>query len=399
MRYLVNYLKVLACFCLLLGIGWAAGDTRTVMDARGVEVQIPADIERVVTISQGFVESVMFVLGEEDKIVGIYSPVGVNNFNFTDISGKTHEYRGGMRVVDCLCPQFKDLTTIGQSSGVNYETVAKLHPDLVIMRVGEAAFQTMNEKAEKTIKTIESLGIPIVVLKATTCFDKPDISQISDEIKIIGNVFGKEEKAEKLADYLESRAKLVTDRTKDIPDSEKPKVLIFLPSSTPSASATSEKTGGTGTIRGISRIESYFIEEIVHAKNAFQETGSPTISAEQLLALDPDVLLLYSASMGYGSYHPPEELYTSPDYKNLQDLSAIKNHRVSALPYQPCPCARRLEYPNDIMVIAKVAYPERFEDIDLGEYLLDHYETVYGVDQTTAEKLRSAQLMDWCVTK
>jgi iron complex transport system substrate-binding protein len=47
------------------------------------------------------------------------------------------------------------------------------------------------------------------------------------------------------------------------------------------------------------------------------------------------------------------------------------------------------------MVIAKAAYPDRFQDIDLTQWLLDFYQKVYGVDRETAEKLRPAQWMDW----
>lgn len=66
-----------------------------------------------------------------------------------------------------------------------------------------------------------------------------------------------------------------------------------------------------------------------------------------------------------------------------------------ALPWSPCNCDKRLEYPIDVMVMAKAAYPERFSDIELGDWLLDFYENVYGVNSTTAEGLRSAQWMDW----
>lgn len=56
-------LIVLACLCLLQGSGLAAEEMRTVVDSRGVEVQVPVQIDRVVTISDGLIESVMFVLG------------------------------------------------------------------------------------------------------------------------------------------------------------------------------------------------------------------------------------------------------------------------------------------------------------------------------------------------
>lgn len=69
------------------------------------------------------------------------------------------------------------------------------------------------------------------------------------------------------------------------------------------------------------------------------------------------------------------------------------------LPYSPRNSAKRLEYPLDLMVIAKVAYPEKFEDIDLNEWILSFYQDVYGIDRDTAIQLRSAQLMDWCAWK
>lgn len=48
-----------------------------------------------------------------------------------------------------------------------------------------------------------------------------------------------------------------------------------------------------------------------------------------------------------------------------------------------------------MMVIAKAAYSEKFEDVDLGEWLLDFYMNVYNVDRNTAIGIRSAQWMDW----
>ena len=145
-------------------------------------------------------------------------------------------------------------------------------------------------------------------------------------------------------------------------------------------------------VRGTDTIESYFIEQIVHAKNAFRETGRPTISAEQLLSLNPDAMVLDTAN----GYHPPEELYSAPYYQNVGELSAVKNRRVFALPWTCC-STKRLEYPIEVMVIAKAAYPDRFSDIDLEEWLIDFFKDVYDVDNETARALISTQWMDWCV--
>jgi iron complex transport system substrate-binding protein len=363
---------------------------RTVVDGRGVAVQVPKNIERVVTVSSGLIESVLFVLDEEEKIVGLGSNCvpKIYNYTYPTVGGEAYEYRGGMNPVAYLDPRLRDLPLVKESStGMNYETLAGLDPDVVILRVGASGFPSMeDEGVQKTIRTIESLGTPVVVLKGPPCFDEPDLSTISDEIRIIGAVFGKEKQAGELAEYLESQTRLVFERTKDIPDAERPTVLVF------GASPTARKAGGAGNVRGTDTIESYFVEEIVHAKNAFRNTGSPMISAEQLLALDPDAVVLNT----WNGYHPPEELYSAPYYQNVGELSAVKNRRVYALPWTPC-YSNRLEYPTHVMVIAKAAYPERFADVDLGEWLLDFYKNVYDVDDETAKTLRTAQWMDWCV--
>ena len=137
------------------------------------------------------------------------------------------------------------------------------------------------------------------------------------------------------------------------------------------------------------------IEDVVNAKNAYQvDVGTfQIVNTEQVLALDPNVIVLCTA----WGYHPPGELTDATYYSSLRELSAVKNGRVMSLPWTPCNCAKRLEYPIDVMVIAKAAYPELFEDLALDDWVLEYYMNVYAVDQATAEKLRTAQWRDWCV--
>jgi iron complex transport system substrate-binding protein len=78
-------------------------------------------------------------------------------------------------------------------------------------------------------------------------------------------------------------------------------------------------------------------------------------------------------------------------------LEAVKDHRVWALPWTPYNCAKRLEYPIEVMVTAKAAYPQLFNDIKIHEWVLDFYKTVYHVDNGTAISLRSIQWLDWTV--
>ena len=129
-------------------------------------------------------------------------------------------------------------------------------------------------------------------------------------------------------------------------------------------------------------------------KNAFTGKGSGVImSAEQLYSLNPDVIVLPTSN----GYHPPRELYESPDFQILQELKAVKNKRVYAMPWSPMNCARRVEYPIDMLIIAKAAYPDKFKDIKVHTFVLQFYKDVYNVSDKDAEALRSEQILDWTV--
>jgi iron complex transport system substrate-binding protein len=366
---------------------------RSVTDQRGISVKIPMRIERVVTLSDGLVESVMTVLGVQDSIVGLGSACIPKHWEYTypTVTGESYDYTDGMNIATWLNPFFMDLPLVARSgTGINYETLASLNPDVVFLRVGSCTLSANDETTQKTIRMIESLGIPLVVLFGPNMTTHPNLNSISEEIRIIGNVFGNEQKATALAEYLEKQVQFVMDRTREIPEDQKPSVLLF------GLSPKSREAGGAGHVRGLNTIDSWLVETVVNARNAFRTKGSWNIlGTEQVLAIDPDVMVLITA----WGYHPPRELYEAPYYQNLKELRSVKNRRVTALPWTPCNCDKRVEYPIDVMVIAKAAYPEIFADVDLNAWLLDFYQNVYGVDPNTAAQLRAVQWMDWVAEK
>lgn len=368
---------------------------RTVTDSRGTEAKVPVDIERVATVSDGLVEEVMYILGVNDKIVALGSKgllfTSEKNYVYPVDDGTNVTTPAGNNVATVLSPRIGDLPTfIDYGVAMNYETLAAADPDIVIIRLGSSAFLSCeDENAKKSIERIESLGIPVVVLYSPNCYENSDPTAISDEIKIIGQVFGEEEKAEEIGAELESMKESIRERTAQVSEDEKKDVLVL------GLSSMHRTETAAGIAWGLGTTESYMIEDLLNARNAFRsDTGSfQVVSTEQVLSMEPDVILLGTAS----GYHPPGELYNATYYKNLRELTAVKNHRVASLPYSPRNAAKRLEYPVDLMVTAKTVYPDLFEDIDLGEWILEFYQKIYGVDRDTATELRTAQLMDWCV--
>ena len=367
---------------------------RTIVDSRGIPVTIPAEIRRVVTISDGLVEGVMTVMGVEKRLVAVGSAIFKQKgyrFSIPQENGKSLDLAGGMHTVVLLNPWIVDLPSIANwNTAPNYEKIAGLAPDIMIIRVGSCWHWKDSDQIPKSIRTLESLGIPVVVLNGPNTYETPDIKTLGKEIEILGEIFDRKKEARALADYLAAQVDFVSRRTASVPNAQRPRVMLL------GLSPNSRQAGGAGMVLGRGTIDSYLLEEVVHAVNAFgQRAYFRILGTEQILALNPDAILLPTA-MGY---HPAGELYHAPYYAALRDLSAVQHRRVAALPWMPCNCDKRLEFPVDLMVMAKTAYPGIFKDIDLGAWLIDFYRKVYRVDERTARRLRSAQWMDWAVEK
>jgi iron complex transport system substrate-binding protein len=364
--------------------------SRTVVDSRGVAVRVPQEINRVVTIDDGFSLGVMTVLGEADTLVGVGSRTyeEIDTYTYESVSGGNHTYSNGMNTMAYLHPRTRTLPVIAEfEGGVNYEALASLKPDVIIVRLGDCTFWVNDENVQKAIERMESLDIPVIVLYGTNFYNQPDLATMGDEVRILGNLFGKEDQAERLVSFLDEEVRTIRSRTENVADAEKPSALYL------GLAYVAREEGGAGNTVSLRSFESWSLENIVHARNAFREESGywHVVSAEHILAMDPDVIILPT---DWG-YHPVEEIYEAPYYQNLQELKAIRNQRVTSLPFTPYDCGKRLEYPVELMVIAKAAYPERFSDVDLNEWLLRFYQDLYGIDRQTAEGLRAIQWMDW----
>lgn len=368
----------------------------TVTDMRGKQVNIPENLERVATIDDGFIEGVMTHLGVINKVtaIGSWSMKRDYKYTYETTDGKKYTAKG-VNTMKYLHPWLNDIPCFNSPQGdiLNYETLAKADPQLVILRVGDCTVSGGSyfrggdpAQLEKAINMIESLDIPLVVLFSPTYYGKAELSSMKEEMRVLGDIFKQRDKALKLYEYLNETEIMVRNRTKNIKD--KPNVLYF------GLNSAARKQGGSGMVSGITTPESYIIENIVNAKNAYRSKGNNIIlSGEQVYAIDPDVILLPTQN----GYHPADELLKAPYYQNLNQLKAVQNKRVYALPWTPMNCSRRVEYPLDILIIAKASYPELFKDIKVHQFALDFYKKVYNVDDKTAKELRSEQLLDWTV--
>lgn len=317
-------LMVLTLALILSGCTSSSQDssaTRTVTDVYGRQVEIPAEIETAAAI--GGAARIMTYCGCADKLIGVtdmdkedavpmpYSVVNANNF--------------------------ANLPSVG-SGGANdtcyIEELVKLNPDVIIGLTDE---DTIKNVAEKT-------GIPVVGIYPESMFDESFYSAI----ELVGQVMGTEEHCAEVVDYIKGCQKDLDDRTKDIPDEDKPTVYA-----------------GAVSFRGAHGFEGTYANyppfTAIHAINVVDETGEKSallIDLEKVAVWDPDIIFLNPTNMNLvnEAYAKNEAFYNN--------LKAVKNGNVyTQISYN-------YNWTNMEIAIAdayyagKIIYPQQFSDID-----------------------------------
>lgn len=366
------------------------GSGRVVRDMRGRSVRLPAMLSRVATIDDGFVESVMTRLGTIRSVVAVGSSSQQRTWSYTYPTTEGREFRvdDGMGTMRALHPWLADLPCASRTSGdaINYETLAAAHPEVVILRVGDCTVGTAPDAVARTIDVLDSMGIAVVVLRSPTDYSGQGLQTLREEIRVLGAVFAKEHEAGQLADELSAVERAIRSRLSGVSEASRPRVLLL------GLAARARSSGGAAYVWGRDTAESWMVETVVGARNAYTGPGSRVLlNAEQILALDPDVIFLPTAS----GYHPPRELIEAPYFRELQRLRAVHQRRVYALPWSPMNCARRLEYPIDLMIIAKGTFPERFSNLAVSDWILDFCKRTYAIGADEARLLRRSQWLEW----
>lgn len=342
--------------------------TRTITDMRGEEVVIPADPQRVAILDKGFLVQTMKALGVEDKICatgGLITEVG------------DPEQRDSLY----LFPQIMELPIIGYpTDAVDFETLAGAKPDLVILRNSE--YIKDSEITADAIEKIENdLGLPLVVINGPGCYDEPKLEYQYEGIRVLGEVFDRQERAEELTAYMQEQVAMIQERTADIEESDKPSVMYI----------GLRNDDGVGVVWGENFGDAKFSTEYANIKNVYGEPARSSMSAEQIITLDPEVMILCTNSVR----PDPDILTTDPAYENLQGVSAVKNGRVTSIGLLTWWGDFRLEFPTILLIAAKSAYPDRFEDITVSQWLNEYHKTLYGLTEEEAQKIKEIQQLDW----
>ncbi len=196
-------------------------------------------------------------------------------------------------------PEAAEKPSIGGFSTPNIEEVVAMDPDLILA--------TSIHEAE-VIAQFEAKGFTVVATDPTT------IDEVIESITLIGKVTGAGEAAASLIAAMQSRVKVVTDKTGTLAEEEKPHVL-YIVWHDPLMSA------GAGTLQ----------DELIRTAGGINVAGDldkyTTISLEVVIAANPQVII---AGSGHGSGGEMTFEYIQTDAR-LKDTDARQNDRVFSI--------------------------------------------------------------------
>jgi iron complex transport system substrate-binding protein len=327
---------------------YAGGATRTFTDMIGRKVTVPEPLTRVALLG-GPTGQVAYVLGVRNQLCAVTKSL------------KSSE------LVNLMDPTVKNLVAPRSTSGqVNVEELIIADPQLVI--AGDLDGSIVEKKTR----------IPVAYLRSDM---NQSIDMLKGEIRFYGTVFHKESRAEKYNQYLQKTVDLIKARTKDIPEAKRKLVfngyssnhLVTLGGDT----FMHRQVELAGCRNASAKILSAGMKEGLH-------TGLAEVSMEKVLEWNPDILII--------DFGTPSDLSNDAKWKSIK---AVKNKMVYKQPvgvfiWDRPTAESAVLHP---LWLSKLAYPERFADINLVGEIKRFYGEImdFKLTEEQAEAVLSAK--------
>lgn len=310
-------------------------ESRTITDMKGRSFAVADPIQRIALLG-GPTGQVAFILGVQDKLCAVTNTLKMS------------------KLVREMYPKIQDLPGPRTTSGsINVEELIQSNPDITI--AGDLDGRIVLDKTRIPVAFLEdSMGDGIVDMKR--------------EIRFYGYVFNTPNRAESYVAFLERIITMVTERTKDIPASQRKRVFQGY---SPSHLVT---LGGDTFMQ--ERIELAGCLNVAESvvtigKRTGLHAGLGEISMEQVLEWNPDILVI--------NYGKPDDFINDPQWRHIQ---AIQNHQIYAQPagvfiFNRPTMESAVIFP---LWLASIAYPERFEDICVPDLVKEFYKKIFQFD-------------------
>ena len=329
----------------------AAGDTITITDQAGFQVEIPRQVNRVVVTDILPLPSILTVfLGSGEKIVGM-NPASMSAAK-TGLLGE-------------LFPDILNASTDFMTGGdVNMEELMKLKPDVVFYNAG----------TQKLGDALRSAGFAAVAVSVNS-WNYDSIETYNQWIALLSEIFPeKQDTAERVSEYSQKVYEDIQKRVSGLKDEERRNILFLF-----NYSDTTMITSGKNFFGQYwcDAVGGHNVAEGVAAENS-----NATINMEQVYEWNPDVIFITNFTPVL-----PEDLYNNAiGQDDWSPVKAVQDKAVYKLPlgtyrsYTP-----GTDTPITLLWMAKQVYPQLFEDVDINKEVKDYYKAMYGVDISDAQ--------------
>ena len=313
-------------------------ETREITDMAGRKVTVPTaeNIESV--FSAGPVAAIFLYMVVPDKLLGW-------NYELNDVEKSI------------ILDKYQDLPNFGMGDAVNYEAVIAANPTIAINsgKINDAMVSDCDALSE-------SLGIPVVAVDN-------ELNNSAEAFRFMGELLGVEDHAEELAQYAEQ---VFTDINvlSDIP--EEKKVSVYFGNGEDSLETAPRGSQHAQILDAINAVNVADLE--------LGDGSRVQISAEQLLAWDPDVIVVNGEPKADKSgSSAAEDILSNPDYASLK---AVQDQKVYGTPNAPFSWVDRPAGPNRLIGMrwfSVLIYPEYIK-CDINEEIHKFFDLFYHVD-------------------
>ena len=337
----------------LSGVG-TTGNTHKITDVIGREVEVPNRIERIAAIA-GPTYEMVFMLGGADQIVMVKS-------------GHTDSYP----LANLTNPNLIHLTGMAAnpSSTVNIEDYLAQNIDLVLYYDNEIELKKFDSVDMAAVVATKNTGLVDTLEQARTQTIDEFVELLTSPLKILSDTLDtKEARSEYDAwkKYCEEKLKMVYERTKDIPESERPTVYWG-------------NTWGE-EIRSSYALKNRWYEVYLAGGTLLgpeENTNFPEVTAEQLYTWDPDIILVDN----HGD--SPELVIESMYRENSKwaSLKAVKNRQLYRIPSGVFFLDKGSTTTLLVLWMATLMHPELFTDVDMIAEIKYYYREFYEFELT-----------------
>ncbi len=214
---------------------------------------------------------------------------------------------------DDLAAAYDAIPVLADKRDISKEKVVGMEPDIVVGRVKSFTPETLG-----SVSDLNAMGIAAYTQEATRMDQDVTMDSIIEDIRNIGRIFQKEDQAEKMAEELTARLAATEERLKSV-EGEPLKVLLMV----------NYQDGSFGGYGNNASLQKDMLTRL-HAVNVLEKGGS-ALSAENLISMNPDVILYVKGTHNEDADENAVESMLSNDV--IQSVKAIQNKKVLTVLY------------------------------------------------------------------